>query len=96
MKNDFSFVGQQDGIFAFQISCKQCGVIQLLRIQPGIPGISIQKIINNTDVKGGVEFSKFAGKPQVQKEEALDVYMELEAIDTLEDFLASLDKVPIV
>jgi len=89
--SDFSYVGQRDGIFAFQISCKRCGALQLIRLQPGMPGISLQKIMNNTDVRGA-EFSKFAGKPQVDKEEALDVYLDMQEVNTLDDFLNLLDQ----
>lgn len=85
-ESDFSFVGQKDGVLAFQISCSRCGSLQLIRMQPGVPGISLQKMMNNTDVRGA-EFSKFAGKPQIAKEEVLDVYMDMQNVQTIEDFL---------
>ncbi len=87
---DFSFVGQKDGVYMFQISCNRCGSLQLIRMQPGNPGISLQKMMNNTDVRGS-EFAKFAGKPQVNKEEALEVYMDMQGVETLDDFLQKLE-----
>jgi hypothetical protein len=60
-------------------------------MQPGVPGVAIQKVVNNTDVRGGQELAKFAGKPQIGKEEALEVYMEMENVNTLDDFLKLID-----
>jgi hypothetical protein len=90
-ETDFSFVGQKDSNFVFQISCKRCGSLQLLRLQPGVPGVSLQKLMNNTDVRGS-EFSKFAGKPEVAKEEALEVYIDMQQVETIDDFLQLLQK----
>jgi hypothetical protein len=89
LENDFSYVGQRDGSYLFQISCNRCGSLQLLRMQPGVPGVSLQKMLNNTDVKGS-EFAKFAGKPVIGKEEALEVYIDMEGVETLDDFLQLL------
>lgn len=87
---DFSFVGQKEGAYVFQISCQRCGSVHLIRMQPGIPGIAMQKIMNNTDVRGP-EFAKFAGKPQIDQDEALDVYMDMEGVSTIDDFLKLLE-----
>lgn len=88
---DFSFVGQKESSYVFQISCTRCGSVQIIRMQPGVPGVAIQKVVNNTDVRGGQELAKFAGKPQIGKEEALEVYMEMENVNTLDDFLKLID-----
>lgn len=84
---DFSFVGNRDGMLTFQISCGQCGSTDVLQMSPGSTGVSMKRYsAMNTDVKGA-EFSKFAGKPQIEKEEALDIYTDLKAVETLEQFL---------
>lgn len=90
-EQDFSFVGEKGGQLTFQIACSECGAMDLLQVVPGSPGmLNIKRMHTlNTDVKGA-EFAKFAGKPQVRTEEALDFYLEMDKVEGLEDFLELL------
>lgn len=87
LDSDFSFVGNRDGMLTFQISCGHCGSTDVLQMNPGSNGLSMKRYsAMNTDVKGA-EFAKFAGKPQIEKEEALDIYTNLKSVETLEEFM---------
>ncbi len=85
--NDFKIIGQNDGASILQISCSRCHVLYLLKINPNTPGIAVQRLeLPNTDITPE-EFDKFAGLPQVDKEEALEAFMDMKKVDTIEEFL---------
>jgi hypothetical protein len=84
---DFQVIGYQEGVVLFQISCRYCGVVYLLRVNPAAAGIAIQRLETlNSDISA-TEFHKFAGKPQVRKDEALDIYSDMKEVKTIDEFL---------
>jgi hypothetical protein len=85
---DYNFVGYQEGMFIFQVGCRNCGVSYMLRISPSGAGLAAQRLeLLNVDIQPQ-ELSKFAGKPKVNKEEAVEVFLDMENVTTLEDFLS--------
>lgn len=86
-QEDLQFVGQQEGNFAFHMNCAHCGIVHILKVNPAMHGISIQRLeMPNTDISPA-EYQKFAGKPQIAKEEALEVYMDMQGVSSLDQFL---------
>lgn len=86
---DISLVNASQAGVVFQSSCSACGLVQIFKMSPGGP-LSIQRFeTNNSDVSGP-ELQKFAGKPTVAKEEALDVYEDMQDVENIDDFLELL------
>ena len=86
-EQDFQVIGYQDGVILFQIGCRFCGVVYLLRVNPAASGIAVQRLETlNSDISTS-EFHKFAGKPQVRKDEALEIYMDMKEVKTIDEFL---------
>lgn len=85
---DFSLVAHQDGLYLFQTTCKNCGQVYLIRLNPSTPAMAVQKMENfkNSDI-APAEFRKFAGKSQVEKEEAIIAFNKLQNVDNVDDFL---------
>jgi hypothetical protein len=91
VSNDLQFMSFQNSQLVFQLSCQHCGLVQMLRLAPGGP-LSIQRLeANNSDVQGG-ELQKFAGKPSVDQEEALEVYEDMLDVQNVDDFLALIEQ----
>lgn len=90
VSEDFSLVSSDRRNVIFQSSCKQCSLVQVLRLSPGGP-MSIQRFESNNSDVTGKEFQKFAGKPAVVKEEALEVYQQMRQVNGLSDFLGLLE-----
>lgn len=91
MEDDFRFIGNQDGNFMFQIVCKSCRSSYLLKINPSASGLAAQRMELNADLSPE-EFKKFAGKPQIEKDEALEVYTDMREVNNIDDFLKLLSK----
>ncbi|MBL8015292.1 MAG: hypothetical protein JNK26_03850 [Candidatus Doudnabacteria bacterium] len=86
-EEDFRFLGNNEGNFLFQIQCKACNLNYMMRVNPSMSGLAAQKLeVMNLDLQPE-EFKKFAGKPKVDKEEALKVYTDMRKVKTIEDFL---------
>jgi len=84
--NDLRLESAQNGMLTMRLQCNHCGLVQMLKLNSG-GGLSIQRFeTNNSDITGA-EFSKFAGKPAVHIEEALDVYEAMLDVENIEDFL---------
>lgn len=88
---DLSLVSSQGGNFVFQLACQSCGLMQILKLNPGGP-MAIQRFESNNSDIHGKEFQKFAGKPSLAKEEVLDVYQDMKQVENLEDFLQMVAK----
>lgn len=86
-EDDAKFVTQHEGGFVFQISCKSCGSNYIMRVNPSGNGVAGQRMEINSDVKP-TELKKFAGKPKVHREEALEVYADMKGVKNIKDFLA--------
>lgn len=83
---DLSMVTMKQGEIVFQLSCTSCGLVQVIRLSPNGP-MTVQRFeSNNSDIEGP-EFAKFAGKPSVNKDEALEVYSKLKDVQSIDDFL---------
>lgn len=89
--NDLSVVSMKQGEIIFQLSCQSCGLVQVIRLSPNGP-MTIQRFESNNSDIVGPEFAKFAGKPSVNKDEALDVYSSLKEVKSLEDFLQLVEQ----
>lgn len=86
-ESDYNFVGFQDGMFMFQVGCRNCGVSYVLRVSPSGAGLAAQRLdLLNVDINP-TELNKFAGKSKVEKEEALEVFLDMKDVTTLDDFL---------
>lgn len=84
---DTRFMGQQDANFVFQVACRNCNLSYLLRVSSSSNGMAAQRLdLPNMDLNPD-ELRKFAGKPKVDKEEALQVYTDMKSVKTLDDFL---------
>ncbi len=88
--SDLTFIGQQDGVLVFQIACKSCSLSYVMKLHPTSMGIAAQKIEANVDISSAQEFRKFAGSKKVDKDEALQVYLDIQKVKTLDQFLALL------
>lgn len=89
--NDLRLESAQNGLLTMRLQCKHCGLMQVLRLNSG-GGLSIQRFeTNNSDISGA-EFDKFAGKPVVNREEALDVYEGMLDVENVEDFLELVEQ----
>ena len=85
-QNDLSLESVNNGQIMARLHCETCGLVQVIRLSPG-GSMTIQRFeINNSDITGA-EFKKFAGKPSVDHEEALDVYADMLQVDDVNDFL---------
>ena len=84
---DFSFVGHQNGFLFFRIACTSCNLTYLLRLQTGSAGLAAQKLEVNVDISSAQELEKFAGSSKVAKDEALEVYLDIKDMQTLDQFL---------
>lgn len=85
-QNDLNLESANNGQIMLRLHCEACGLVQLIRLNPG-GGLSIQRFeINNSDITGA-EFKKFAGKPTVNHEEVLDVYADMLNVADVNDFL---------
>ncbi len=90
--DDVRYMGQHQNSFAFQVTCKQCGVSYLMRVGASMSGVAAQKLeLSSSDV-GAEELKKFVGRSKVQKDEVLQVYSDLRRVRTLEDFLKLFNK----
>jgi hypothetical protein len=61
-----------------------------MKLHPSSMGIAAQKIEANVDISSAQEFRKFAGSKKVDKDEALQVYLDIQKVKTLDQFLALL------
>ncbi len=89
--HDLSVVNMKQGEIIFQLSCSSCGLVQVIRLSPNGP-MTIQRFESNNSDIVGPEFAKFAGKPSVHKDEALEVYSSLQGVRSLNDFLQLVEK----
>jgi hypothetical protein len=92
VEEDFAFLGHQDGSLLFQISCRSCGLTYILRLHPSISGLAAQKLEANVDITSPAELKKFAGKSKVEKDEALQVYIDIRKVQTIKQFLDLFDQ----
>jgi len=86
--NDLMFIGQQEGVLLFQIACSNCSLAYIVKLHPTAMGIAAQKLEANVDISSSAELKKFAGSRKVGKDEALQVYLDIKDIKTLDQFLA--------
>lgn len=85
-QNDLKLESAQAGNITLRLHCSHCGLTQVLKLnQAG--GLTIQRFENNNSDVSGQEFHKFAGKPSVRREEALDVYEGMLDVEHVEDFI---------
>lgn len=86
-EQDYRFVTFHDGAFIFQINCQVCSVGYMLRVSPAASGMAAQRLDSlNVDLSLD-ELKKFAGKPRVKREEALEVYTEMRKVKTIDDYI---------
>jgi uncharacterized Zn finger protein len=90
-KDDLHVMGMQKGELTFQLACTNCGLVQVVRMTPGGP-MTIQRLESNNSDISAKEFAKFAGKPTVAKEEALQVYADMQNVNNLEDLLTLMNE----
>lgn len=93
MDADFKFIDHQDPNMVFQISCSNCGVVYILKVNPSSPGAVMQQRYESVlaDISAN-EFNKFAGKTKVAKEEALQVYMDMQKVKNISEFMKLFEK----
>lgn len=85
--DDSAYVGHSEGNFLFQITCSHCGLGYVMRVNPSAGGLAAQKLdLANLDLNPA-EMRKFAGKPKVNKQEALSVYSAMREVRNIDDFL---------
>lgn len=89
-ENNFKVVKTSPSNTVFHLKCVICGNAYMLNIINPVNGmIGAQRTPINIDLELGDEIQKFAGKPSVDKDEAIDVYNTLEPSIT-EDNLKKL------
>lgn len=86
--SDLMFIGQQEGVLLFQIACNNCSLAYIVKLHPTAMGIAAQKLEANVDISSSAELKKFAGSRKVGKDEALQVYLDIQNVKTLDQFLA--------
>lgn len=89
-ENNFRVVKTSPSNTVFHLKCVICGNAYMLNVINPVNGmIGAQRTPINIDLELGDEIQKFAGKPSVDKDEAIDVYNTLEPSIT-EDSLKKL------
>lgn len=89
-ENNFRVVKTSPSNTVFHLKCVICGNAYMLNVISPVNGmIGAQRTPINIDLELGDEIQKFAGKPSVNKDEAIDIYNTLEP-STTEDTLKKL------
>ncbi len=89
-ENNFKVVKTSPSNTVFHLKCVICGNAYMLNVINPVNGmIGAQRTPINIDLELGDEIQKFAGRPSVDKDEAIDVYNTLEPSIT-EDSLKKL------
>jgi len=89
-ENNFKVVKISPSNTVFHLKCVICGNAYMLNVINPVNGmIGAQRTPINIDLELGDEIQKFAGRPSVDKNEAIDVYNTLEPSIT-EDNLKKL------
>lgn len=82
---NFRVVKSSPSNTVFHLKCNICGNAYMLNVMNPVNGmIGAQRTPINIDLEMGEEIQKFAGKPSVDKDEAIDVYNSLEPSTTEE------------
>lgn len=86
-ESSFKVVKASPSNTVFHLKCPVCGNAYMLNIINPMNGmIGAQRTPINIDLELGDEIQKFAGKPAVNKNEAIDIYNKLDPTITEEDF----------
>jgi hypothetical protein len=77
-ETNFKIVKSSPSNTVFHLKCSICGNAYMLNVINPVNGmIGAQRTPINIDLEMGEEIQKFAGKPSVDKNEAIDVYNTL-------------------
>lgn len=77
-ETNFKIVKSSPSNTVFHLKCSICGNAYMLNVINPVNGmIGAQRTPINIDLELGEEIQKFAGKPSVDKNEAIDVYNSL-------------------
>lgn len=77
-ETNFKIVKSSPSNTVFHLKCTICGNAYMLNVINPVNGmIGAQRTPINIDLEMGEEIQKFAGKPSVDKNEAIDVYNTL-------------------
>lgn len=80
IEDDFRIIKNSKMLTVFHLKCSKCNNAYMLNVMSAVNGmVGAQRLPVNTDLDKGEELQKFAGKPAVNKDEAIDIFNSLRA-----------------
>lgn len=92
-ENSLQIIGNKGGNVSCRLHCYNCTATHILNVAMPMNGVGIaSRAPVNVDLMSGDEFNKFAGKPAVDNNDAIETYRTLNKMRGLEDFMKATRK----